>query len=427
MNLRRLTAGTIAICLGAVAAASAAPRLERQAPATSRLPQFQPTPAVQAAIKAEQAREAYVSLLKNGPPTKPFDRQGPAASAVSPFAATQDAGRRAALADAEAAAQGRRAAREGLPSVGIYSINGKSSGGAIVADVPFLVDVAGLDTAHGCDIEAVILSRLLPATYPLHKAKLTAVIGAGREMGVSGPPGDHVAPKPPLRELAVDLDGQTLASYCAGAAARPVHPILTIKAKLALNNGGFLDDPEAILEISSAETTTFQAPVSLIAAREPLTLTMFKVLPAPIYKVYFGDWTPQGQVPYRFQEAEKIDCPTNGGADTIVFNSMKNGFYVSSAALLPDRVDTGDGDGFGNPGSRVVLGQYGVAITAPNTVSASWGVWRSHRSPVEVGVQPDASSAFWGPEMILRRAHDICQSFYYLSVTIVGPKGLAPW
>ena len=302
-----------------------------------------------------------------------------------------------------------------------------SSGAAIVADAPFVVDVTGLDTAGGCDIKAVILSRRLPATYPLHKAPLNAATGTAREMAGAGASGDHVAPGPPLRELAVDLDNQTVTNYCAGAGARPVRPTPTGKAKLSLNSGGFIDDPNAIFLISGAETTTFQASVSLIAAREPLTVTMFKVLPAPIYKVYFGDWKPQGQTPYRFQEAEKIDCPTNGGADTIVFDSMKNGFYVSSAAILPDRVDTGDGDGFGNPGSRVVLGEYRVAITAPNTVSAGWGVWRSHRSPVEVGVQPDASSSFWGPEMILRRGGDICQSFYYLSVTLVGPRGLSPW
>ena len=70
MYLHRLTVATIAIGLGAVSAAGAAPRL--QAPEASRLPQFQPTPAVQAAIKAEQAREAYVSLRKNGPPTPPL-------------------------------------------------------------------------------------------------------------------------------------------------------------------------------------------------------------------------------------------------------------------------------------------------------------------------------------------------------------------
>lgn len=207
---------------------------------------------------------------------------------------------------------------------------------------------------------------------------------------------------------------------------RPQAYSLSIMIPPGLNNGqrtgGFEDDADAAIEVRAGDGTSYQmSGVTLVALREPLHLTIFRAGPLQaVYKVTYGDWKPLGVVPYRFAEGQSIDCPSMGGGDLVSFNGLKHGFSLVSANMITDRVDTGDGDGFHNAGSRVLFGNYGIVFNDEHSFFATWAVWRSHRS--EIGI-----TSGMGAVVDARPAHDICLSNYYLSVTLVGPMDMAPW
>jgi hypothetical protein len=178
-----------------------------------------------------------------------------------------------------------------------------------------------------------------------------------------------------------------------------------------------LDDPGATVEVASvAGPVLHSAPLQFVATRETVGWILFKTNSAAQLQPFFnGVWKPAGNTPYRYAEGENIDCPAQGAGDEIKLQAFRPGFYVSSASMVTDRTDAGDGDGFGNAGSRVVFGQYALQITS-GSVYASWAVWRSHRSPIEPI-----------PGVTLQDPQDICLSNYTLEIYITGPKGLTAW
>jgi hypothetical protein len=114
-----------------------------------------------------------------------------------------------------------------------------------------------------------------------------------------------------------------------------------------------------------------------------------------------------------------------------------NGFDVIGATLGHGRTDSGDGDGYGQPGGRVFFPGYGFGawtddrVTRPlgggteDFVSAlpiNWGVYRAHRSPnVAAGV------SFAGPYVNSTNESNLCSSYYEItSLRLYGPAGVTP-
>ena len=302
------------------------------------------------------------------------------------------------------------------------------TGGEIIVATPATVVVSGLSMQAACSLEFSVISRGLPARFPIHHdlgGMMRRSAGA-RELDAASaaPPAQD-----PQREIALTIVGGDTVALCQQANLRPTPGRNTYAISVMVPEffagrptGGFTDDPAAVIEGRTIDGATYQLlPITLVAKRAPLILPVFKGNGfQQTYKVVWGDWKPPGQVPYRFAEGESIDCPALGGADHIRFDGLKNGFVLVSAEMLSERIDTGNHDGYGNAGSRTLFGEYAVAFDGANSFWATWAVWRSHRSPIG-GV-----SAF-GAMTVARPAHDICLSSYGLSVTLLGPVDVSPW
>jgi hypothetical protein len=314
---------------------------------------------------------------------------------------------------------------------GVRSLDGRTSQGRIAVGVPGRLVVAGFAPQSVCGLDIRVLSRALPDIYALHQDDhLRLDLKAPRlPSGAASAPGPSGAKLPPLREIPVTVVGGDATRLCqTGSVRQPVRmqayslDILIPEVMNAHRTGGFEDDLDAIIEVVAADGTAYQMTgVTLVAKREPLVLQIYRTSPLQAtYQVNYGDWKPLGVAPYRFTEGQSLDCPEPGGGDHVKFTGLKHGFTLVSADMLTDRVDTGDGDGYHNPGSRVMLGAYGLVFDGPSSFWANWGVWRSHRS--EVGI-----TSGMGAVVDVRPAHDICLSNYYLSVTLVGPMDMTPW
>jgi hypothetical protein len=341
--------------------------------------------------------------------------------------------RAAVAADEAAQARLQASASQGLVSVepGFKSLNGRLAGGEIVVATPATVIVTGLTPQAVCSLQFSVLSRELPARFPVHHDLGGMRRSAGaREIDQQSAPASAAAPaQDPEREIALTIVGGDTVALCQQANLRPTPGRDTYAISVLIPEffggqptGGFTDDPAAAIEARGGDGATYQLlPITLVAKRAPLILPVFKGYGLEqTYKVVWGDWKPPGQIPYRFAEGESIDCPAPGGADHIRFDGLKNGFVLVSAEMLSDRIDTGDHDGFGNAGSRTLFSEYAVAFDGANSFWARWGVWRSHRSPI------GAVSAY-GTMTVVRPAHDICLSSYGLSVTLLGPVDVSPW
>ena len=107
-------------------------------------------------------------------------------------------------------------------------------------------------------------------------------------------------------------------------------------------------------------------------------------------------------------DANNINCPLPN-TDSLEVVDPGRGFAVTSIGLLSGRTDSGDGDKDGNGGSRSFFPGYGIGPWVGNSVSVSWGVFRSHTSPS------------WGG---LVSGADVCQSYYQVLLTVSGPSGV---
>ena len=179
----------------------------------------------------------------------------------------------------------------------------------------------------------------------------------------------------------------------------------------------------------------YDVPITFIAARENQNYNLNSTVADDVYlkgptaamslgyyvPLLDRHWLPLGTAPIRSLEGENIDCPSPGGLDVYkIQKPLKNGFVVVGASVLPvSRMDIGGGDGSGHAGSRVMLGRWSASVQSNGDVWVTWGVWRSHKSPIEADAGPAS--------VILQRARDSCQSNYLSSITVSGPAGLSPW
>jgi hypothetical protein len=126
----------------------------------------------------------------------------------------------------------------------------------------------------------------------------------------------------------------------------------------------------------------------------------------------------------RITSSSAVDC-FKPGVDTLFPRDLPLGFQVSGIVMEHGRTDTGDGDQWGQSGNHMFFPGYGpewgttnVAIgrnrdKTVDTLSISWGVFRSHTSP---HIAP------------MRDAEDVCSSNYWITqVWVVGPAGLSPF
>jgi hypothetical protein len=110
-------------------------------------------------------------------------------------------------------------------------------------------------------------------------------------------------------------------------------------------------------------------------------------------------------------DPSKLNTCWSPGTDYLTTPDPGRGFVVTALTLAWGRNDTGDGDGFGDAGSRVFTPGYSLGDWNGNTLPVHFGVWRSHRSPY-----------LFDPSL------DFCLSQYIVtSVTLTGPAGMPPF
>ncbi len=88
------------------------------------------------------------------------------------------------------------------------------------------------------------------------------------------------------------------------------------------------------------------------------------------------------------------------------------GFVVTGLGAHFGRTDSGEGDQWGDAGSRTFLPGYGFSNwygEKGNKIDLHWGTWRSH-----------SSSSFGG----LSGPYDWCVSSYQIEVSVQGPLGV---
>lgn len=99
------------------------------------------------------------------------------------------------------------------------------------------------------------------------------------------------------------------------------------------------------------------------------------------------------------------------GRDVLTVRDPGRGFVVTGISAHWGRTDTGDGDGYGNPGNHMFAPGYGFGDWNGDSIDVKWGVWRSHESPSIWLADPSIS----------------CRSEYQIAVTLSGPAGVSPF
>lgn len=266
-------------------------------------------------------------------------------------------------------------------------------------------------------------------------------------------------------------------------AANPV-PLLiakwnagAIEANIPGGTRGVPDEPKAVLEVKTADGTTYRFDgIAFVAARADATVNDAARI-ARYLHVDPGPTWPQASIAKnavaRWSDGESIDCPRTG-SDTLRFRNV-DGFEVVGASMVHARTDSGDGDMAGNAGGRVyspgyafgewrdeVVSRYpgdgaiGSPATFDSALPVSWGIFRSHTSPgfsldveffdplefpmitamgtamFNLGRIPGTSAPIpytTPPKPVIHESgpHDICMSGYVItSLTVYGPVGVTP-
>jgi hypothetical protein len=110
-------------------------------------------------------------------------------------------------------------------------------------------------------------------------------------------------------------------------------------------------------------------------------------------------------------DPSKLNTCWSPGGDYLTTHDPGRGFVVTGLTFAWGRNDTGDGDGFGDAGSRVFTPGYSLGDWNGDTLPVHFGVWRSHHSPY-----------LWVPSI------DFCMTEYIVtSVTLTGPAGIPPF
>jgi hypothetical protein len=173
---------------------------------------------------------------------------------------------------------------------------------------------------------------------------------------------------------------------------------------------GVVDQPVAIQLITRAGKTYRIDRGQFVAAREDITLTtqitrVVRFQSAPNWTATLSD---DGRVG-RWAGAESMNC-ANPGTDILTTVDPGRGFVVTGLTARWGRSDSGNGDMDGDDGSRTFFPGYGFGAWQGDSISASWGVWRSHTSPY-----------------FMLSAYDLCESDYQIAVILTGPAGVAPF
>lgn len=218
-----------------------------------------------------------------------------------------------------------------------------------------------------------------------------------------------------------------------------------VHALLPQDISGVPDQPAALQLITRPRTTyrtTYTIDnASFHAARAEITLT--SNLDRLVLMSSSSNWPKNPAVRsdglmLREQHGSSIDCWAPG-TDSLSFNPPA-GWEVSGIEASFGRIDSGDGDGYGNSGSRVFTPGYGlgdwarvsVLGTGLWTIPVQWGVWRSHRSP-SVGVadfipyQITSVASFVVNIPGGSGSEDVCESDYSIAVHLIGPAGVSPY
>ena len=172
------------------------------------------------------------------------------------------------------------------------------------------------------------------------------------------------------------------------------------------------DQPAKLQVISHAGKVYELDDVKFFATREEVLLTsrltqLYHLVEGGSWPAYSDD---QGEVSRGTLDQGSVDCRP-AGTDTLVF-APANGFEVSGVVMWHGRTDTGDGDSFGNAGSRVFFPGYSIGEWTQDALKINWGVWRDYSSPMAAGVVA---------------ASEFCLSNYRVAVSVVGPAGVSPF
>jgi hypothetical protein len=185
---------------------------------------------------------------------------------------------------------------------------------------------------------------------------------------------------------------------------------------------GVVDHPVSIQVITSAGQTFRFDDGKFVAAREEIVVrtNIPQMISFESPRGWVSAMSNEGFV-NRYKSGESVDCPAPGqdrlrGPDRYAYSRSifaGRGFVLVGLNASWGRTDSGNGDGWGNAGSRTFFPGYGFSDwygQDQEIIDVSWGVWRSHMSPE-----------------IFLSGYDICSSSYQIEVVLSGPAGVAPF
>lgn len=186
---------------------------------------------------------------------------------------------------------------------------------------------------------------------------------------------------------------------------------------------GVVDHPVSIQVITSAGQTFRFDDGKFVAGREEIVVRtnipqMISFESSPRWPGTMGN---DGSV-NRFKRGESIDCPAPGkdrlrGPDRNAYSRSilsGRGFILVGLNASWGRSDSGNGDGWGFPGNHSFSPGYGFSNwygQDQEIIDVSWGVWRSHMSPI----------------LITESGSDFCSSSYQIEAVLSGPAGVPPF
>lgn len=173
---------------------------------------------------------------------------------------------------------------------------------------------------------------------------------------------------------------------------------------------GVVDQAVAIQLITREGKTYRIDRGQFVATRENVTVIaqiprLVRFQSSPNWSIALAD---DGSVT-RAAGAESMNC-ASPGTDVLTTVDPGRGFVVTGLTARWGRTDSGNGDNNGDDGSRTFSPGYGFGAWQGDSISVSWGVWRSHTSPY-----------------ILLSGYDVCESDYQIAVVLTGPAGVAPF
>lgn len=171
---------------------------------------------------------------------------------------------------------------------------------------------------------------------------------------------------------------------------------------------GFVDHDVRLQLVTRDGKIYFLNGGTFVATREEITVVenlarLVRFRSSPNWPVDFDGGVS------RMNSYHTLTC-AQPGVDTLTIPDPGRGFIVTGLSASWGRMDSGDGDRYGDPGSRAFFPGYGLGNWNGDTIDVHWGVWREHSSPIYVAP-----------------GHDTCLSQYSIAVTLWGPVGVSPF